>query len=201
MSLHSFCIHALLLSSRTLQVGHSMDGLFCNTWLRSTCGSKVHRVPFISPLLVLLGQQRLVSQLLSLINTPVDKSERMNEKLPNPAWILFFRHLCNTEALWGSWLSLEVPLWVPARQVWGASLHGIRKQRVDATCLIYLKKISLLCLWGEIKFPRADAAAPLPNNNLICSLESKETALVSTLTGLIYLVYMLYKRTHLLQAT
>lgn len=140
MSLHSFCILALLLSSRTLQVGHSMDGLFCNTRLRSTCGSKVHRVPFISPLLVLLGQQRLVSQLLSLINTPVDKSERMNEELPNPAWILFFRHLCNTEALWGSWLSLEVPLWVPARQVWGASLHGIRKQRVDATCPIYLKK-------------------------------------------------------------
>lgn len=80
VSLHSFCIRASPVSRCTLQVGPSVDGLLCNTCLTSTCGSKVHRVPFVSPLVVPGGHQRLVSQLLSSVNTSVDGSERRNER-------------------------------------------------------------------------------------------------------------------------
>lgn len=68
-SLHSFCIRASPVSRCTLQVGPGVHVLLCNTCLRCTCGSKVHRVPFVSPLVVLWGHQRLVSQLLSSVNT------------------------------------------------------------------------------------------------------------------------------------
>lgn len=118
----------------------------------------------------------------------------MRDWLPAPAWIFPSHRLCNTEALWGSWPSLEVPLWVTARQVRGASLSGIRKQRADTACVFFLK--SPFYVWGETQFPRADDAAPPLNNHSICSLESKETALVSNLTGVVFLVYILYKRTH-----
>lgn len=78
VSLHSFCIRASPVSRCTLQVGPSVDGLLCNTCLSSTCGSKVHQVPFVTPLVVLGGHQRLVSRLLSSVNTSVDGGERRN---------------------------------------------------------------------------------------------------------------------------
>lgn len=170
-----------------------MDGLFCVTWLRSTCGSKVHRVPFISPLFLLLCQQRLVSQLLSFLNTSVDKGERTDERLaaypcpdPLPPSSVQQGGARRIVAVFGSG-----PCgWLP-----GSS--------EELLCTTFGSSGQMPPLvFSEIKFPRADAAAPLLKNNLICSLNNKQTALVSRFTGVIFLVYILYKRTHqFLQAT
>lgn len=193
VGLHSFCIRASPVSRCPLQVGPSVDGLLCNTCLTSTCGSKVHRVPFVSPSVVLGGHRRLVSQLLPSVNTSVDGSERGNEgggcliltgSSPSPVqrW-----GTLRVMAVFGSASVSYCQAGTGPRSSSTWHSGATRLYQPDA-----FKKISLLYLWGEIKFPRAAAAAQLSNNNLICSLEDKETALMSNLTAVIYLVYILY---------
>lgn len=158
-----------------------MDGLFCNTWLRSTCGSKVHRVPFISPLFILLGQQRLVSQLLSLIN---------RDWLPDPAWMLSFHHL------WHHRGTLRVMAVFGSAPV-SYCQAGLRSLSAAGGChlsdvFVFFKKSPFYVCEVKSSFPELMPLHLHPTITWFCSLESKETALVSNLTGVIFLVCNIY---------
>lgn len=125
----------------------------------------------------------------------------MRDWLSNPAWILSFQHLQH-----GGTLRMTAVFGSAPVSSCQAALRSFSARHLEAAGGSHLSDvffflISFLCLWGEIKFPRADAAAPLLNNNVICSSESKETAFVSHLIEVIFLVYILYKRTRLFQAT